>query len=299
MAGAFVVSFALADLHARPPVEASRDDSSIDVVKAYLHATHARDFYAAYPYISSIDRRVRDKTSYLRSQQYFSGFALEVARRLTADMEMWVIERRIGATKARFEVGYRLPTGDEVSTQLLDWNPDKLNALSATEQSAIVKALEKVKKSGKMITLEGRDTFDLVLEKEGWKIFLDWRSRHRVVFKSSQPRTAELAVKFLRSDFWVKTAEPFQVDFKVTNRTAREMMVKLNHVIEPGQMEKSVDMIACGSRLPFRLGPRQTQEISSAYLLRGRLPAAARVSITYDFNPAPTAARGQRFAQLK
>jgi len=181
-------------------------------------------------------------------------------------------------------VGYQLQNDDEVSTQLLDWNPDKLNALSPNQQTAIVEALEKVKQSGKMITIEGRATFDLILEKDGWKIFLDWRSRQRVVFQSSQPRPAHLAVEFLRNDFLVKSAEPFQVDLKATNRSDREMIVQLNHLVEPRQMEKNIDMIACGSRLPFRLRPQETQDISSAYLLRGNLPEGIRqVRLTYDF----------------
>ena len=283
MVGAFAVFFPLADLDAQPLFEAPRE-APIHVVKAYLRAVQARDFEAAYRYISSIDRSVRNKNTYLRSQEHFNGFALDLSKRLAADMKVWVIEQGTGSTKTRFEVGYRLPTGDEVSTQLLNWNPDKLNALSANQQTAIVEALEKVKQSGKMITIEGRASFDLVLEKDGWKIFLDWRSRQRVVFQSSQPQPAQLAVEFLRNDFLVKSAEPFQVDFRVSNRTDREMIVQLNHLVEPRQIEKNIDMIACGSRLPFRLRPQETQDTSSAYLLRGSLPEGIReVKLTYDF----------------
>jgi hypothetical protein len=60
----------------------------------------------------------------------------------------------------------------------------------------LFKALDSIKNRGKMITIEGRETFDLVQEKSGWKIFLDWRSRARIVFKAVQPRSGELAVRF-------------------------------------------------------------------------------------------------------
>ena len=258
----------------------------IDIARAYLQAVQARDFEGAYRYISSADRRIRGKEEYLRGQQSLNGFALELARWFSAEMKVWVVEERPGPSRARLEVGYRLPSGDEVSAQLLDWNADKLNALSAKEQHAIMATLEKIKTSGKVITVEGRETVDLLLENEGWKIFEDWRSRRRVRFRSSQPRTAALAVQFLRNDLLVRGEEPFQVDFRVANRTDREMWVKVKHSFAPREIEKQIDMIACGSLVPFRLDPGETREISSAYIVRRAFPARPQVSINYDFSPA-------------
>jgi hypothetical protein len=279
-----LVSFMPVTLNAQPAAVAPSREAAIGVVKAYLQATRARDFDTAYSYVSSADRRVRDKNTYLRSQESLNGFALDLAKSLAANLEVWLIQRKSGSPATQLEIGYRAPTADEISSQLSDWNPDKLNTLPVTQQSALIEGLTKLKKSGKMITLEGRETFDLMREKEGWKIFLDWRSQHRVLFKSSQPRPEDLAVKFLRNDLLVKGEEPFQVDFKVTNRTGREIVVKLNHLFEPRKMEKSVDMIACGSLTPFRLLPHETREISSAYLVRGALPAKVPFAIIYDFN---------------
>ena len=274
----------VAQLHARAATVAPSREAAIDVVKAYLRATRARDFDTAYGYVSSADRTVRDKNTYLRSQESFNGFALDLAKRLVANMEVWVIKQKSGSSATQLEIGYRAPTADEISSQLHDLNPEKLNALSAAQQSALFEAVSKLKKSGKMIAIEGRETFDLMREKEGWKIFLDWQSQHRVLFKSSQPRAEDLAIKFLRNDLLVKSEEPFQVDFKVTNRTNREIVVKLNHLFAPRRIEKNIDMIACGSLVPFRLLPHETQEISSAYLLHGTLPAKAPLAIIYDFS---------------
>lgn len=298
IATALASCFSPADLPAQPAALEPSRAAPIDIVKAYLRATLAHDWQTAYRYISSIDQSVRDEKTYLRSQETFAGFALDLAKRLTAEMEVWVIEQKLASTKAQSDVGYRVPTGDEISTQLLDWNPDKLNALTPSAQAALLEAWEKLKSSGKMITIEGRESFALVSEKDGWKIFLDWRSHHRVAFKTSRPRPAELEVKFLRNDLLVKNEEPFQVDFKVTNRTDRDLVVKLSHLFEPRRMEKHIDMIACGSLLPLRLRPHETQAISSSYLLRGNLPARAQLAIIYDFALAPRAAK-QKLSQLK
>jgi hypothetical protein len=162
------------------------------------------------------------------------------------------------------------------------------------EPEKAIAAWEKFKKSGKMITVEGREIFDLVLEIDGWKIFLDWRSQHRVVFKTSRP-LKELEVKFLRNDLLVKQEEPFQVDIRVTNRTDRDIVAKLNHLFEPRRIEKNIDMIACGSLLPLRLRPQETQEISSSYLLRGKLLSRAQLAIIYDFDLLPKAEKQNLF----
>ena len=267
-----------------------RPAAPLDIVKSYLQATRARDFDTAYGYISIADRRVRDRNTYLRSQESFKGFALDLAKRLAANLEVWLIQQKSGLPGTQLEIGYRAPTADELSSQLFEWNAKKLNAASSTQQSALLEALSKLERSEKAITIEGRETFNLIREKEGWKIFFDWRSQHRVLFKSSQPGAQDLAVRFLRNDLLVKSEEPFQVDFQVTNRTNREVVVKLNHLFEPRTVAKSIDMIQCGSLAPFRLLPHETQEISSAYVVRGAL-SKVPLAIIYDFNLARPPAR--------
>jgi hypothetical protein len=256
------------------------------MVSSFLKATQARDLETAYGYISSADQDVQDKSNYVQSEVSLSGFALELARRLTAGMDVWVIKQKIGPTKAHLEVGYRVPTADELSPRLFDWNPDKLNRLSSAEQSALIEAVEKLKKSPKKIMLEGRDTFDLVLQADGWKLYFDWNSRARVNFTTPDSGSRELAVKFLRNNFLVKAEEPFQVDFRIANRTDREITTRLNHQFAPQRLASNIDMIACGLLAPLRLGPHETRDLSSSYLLRGKLPAQTRLIIIYDFRAA-------------
>lgn len=264
-----------------PPV-ASPAAQALDVVQAYLRATHARDFRSAYSYISSADQRIRDERTYLKSQESFDGFALELARKLAAGMKVRVVEREADPAKARLEVAYDVPTGDEMSGELLDWNRSKLNALPLSAQQRLAGALEDLKKQGKMITLEGRETFHLVREKNGWKIFLNWASRTRVMFKKVTPRTGELEVRFARNDFLVEMNEPFQIDFELKNGSVRPIIARLDHRIEPRRFADRVEMIACGSRMPVRLHPGESRQLSSSYILGG-VSAESRIAIVYEF----------------
>jgi len=264
----------------------SQSDSPAAIVSSFLKATQARDLATAYSYISSADRIVQDKSTYIQSDVSLNGFALELAKRLTSGIDVWIIEQKVGPTKAHFEVGYRMPTADELSPRLFDWNPDKLNQLSSAEQSALIEAVENLKQSPKKIMLEGRETFDLILQADGWKIYFDWNSRARVNFSTPDSGSRELAVKFLRNNFLVKAEEPFQVDFRISNRTDREITTRLSHQFTPRRLAGNVDMIACGLLAPLRLGPHETRDLSSSYLLRGKLPAQTRLVISYDFSSA-------------
>jgi hypothetical protein len=269
------------------------EQSPAGVAKAYLRAVQARDFAAAYGHISSADRKIRDKAAYLRGQQPFSGFALELARWFATEMRFSIVEERHDRDRVRLNVGYRLPSGDEIAAQLLDWNPEKLNALPPDRQAAIFTALEKIKRAGNMIMVEGRETIDLVQEQHGWRVYEDWRSRQRVLFQTSPSHPGKLGVEFLRNDILVKPDEPFQVDFKISNQTRREMRLQLKHAFVPAAMEKKIDMIACGSLAPFRLAPGEVREISSVYLLRSGIAARQPVTITYQF-ATPSAASAAR-----
>ena len=274
-------------------------ENPLQVATSYLKAVQARDFETVYSYISDIDQRVRNKASYLRSQENLSGFALELSKQLAAGMKVSVINEKVTLKKAHFEVGYSLPTGDEISSQLFDWNTTKLNALPERAQQRIVTTLENLRKAGKMVTLQGHETLDLVRQKDGWKIFLDWPSRSRVVFKATKPTSGELEVDLLHNDFLIANNEPFQIDFTVKNRSPHTIVARLTHLVEPRRIAKNLEMIACGSLLPLRLRPGETREISSSYILGGDLSPKLHVSIVYEFTLEPEAAETKTISSFR
>ena len=159
LAGAAVFSLLIAAvLYFQPAGAKPPQVEPIDVVKAYLKASYARDYQNAYRYISSQDQLVWNEKSYASQSESFTGFALELAQTLAASMEVWVIEKQLGPDRAHYKIGYRVPTADELSSLLFDWDPDKLNALSRPRQEQLLETLGKMKKDGKMIMIEGQET---------------------------------------------------------------------------------------------------------------------------------------------
>ena len=255
----------------------------IDVVKAYLKANYARDYQNAYRYISSQDQLVWNEKSYASQSEGFTGFALELAQTLAASMEIWVIEKQLNSDRTHYKIGYRVPTADELSALLFDWDPDKLNALSRSRKEQLLETLGKMKKDDKMIMIEGQETIDLVADKGGWKVFLDWASGIRITLKADSAPSTEVEARFVPNELIVKKDEPFQIDLKIKNRSKRPIVARIVHHVEPRDMESHIDMIACGALGSLALQPGDVQQISSAYLIRDGIQAGEKIDITYEF----------------
>jgi hypothetical protein len=259
-----------------------------EIVEAYLKATQARDYVIAYRFISAADRRMWDEQTYLRAQRPLAGFALILARKLADDMEIRVIERDMKGDRARLTLDYKVPAADEVSALLYNWDQDKLNALSRAEQQPIIGALEKMRKAGNMINMEGRETFNLVKEDGRWKVFLDWASGIKVSFNAALPSDSLVEVEVLKRELFASVDEPFQTNLKFWNRGQREVVARIDHLIEPREFAGRVAMIACGFLRPLTLYPGEVREVSSAYLLDPGFPKDTTLSITFEINLART-----------
>ena len=257
------------------------------VVQGYLKASYARDYPTAYRYISSADRRVWDEKSYARQYGSFTGFALKLAQRLAEDMKISVINRQMRSDRIHYEVGYEVPTADELSSLLFDWNQDKLNALSPPQQEQLLNALEKLKRTGKMITIKGQETFDLIPDGGHWKIFYDWASAYKVTFKVALAPRAGVDAQLLNDELLVKKDEPFQIGLTIKNRNKQAVLARIVHHIEPRSMENNIEMIACGALLPLMLQAGDAQEISSAYLIRDGIRPGMKLGITYEIKMEP------------
>ena len=269
-------------------------ENPLEVARSYFRATQARDYRDAYRFISSADQNLLDQESYLQAQFALRGFAAQLAKQLAADMEIRVVERETKDDRARLTLDYKVPAADEVSALLYNWDQDKLNALSRAEQQRIIGALEKMRKAGNMINIEGRETFNLVKEDGRWKVFLDWASGIKVSFNAALPSDSLVEVEVLKRALFASVDEPFQTNLKFWNRGQREVIARIDHVIEPREFAGSVAMIACGFLRPMTLYPGEVREVSSAYLLDSGFPKATQLRITYEVKLGPNASAASR-----
>ena len=256
----------------------------VRVLSQYLKILYARDYRQAYGLISSTDRQLKTRDEYVREHGPFSGFALEVARKLAGAIEIKPISSLPDGTKERVKISMKLPDANRVAPKLFDWDEKRLNSLPPTEQRRIIADLDGLIRAKKLPMVEGDDEFILVKEGSRWKIFVDWAAGARVQFDTLLPSGNEIAAEPLTKETVARSGDVFTVGFKVTNRTSKEIVTRIAHRIEPKELAQYLDLVECALLLPVHIRPGEAQTYNSTYMVRGDLPDGAKaIKVTYEF----------------
>lgn len=254
------------------------------VLEAYLRATYAGDFVAAYGLISAEDRRVRDLDRYARQRGAYSGFTLEVARKLGESVEIDVLEQKTHANRVHALVKYRVPDRKKIAPLMLNWDPYRLNSLGATERRQILDALNQSQRAGSLAMNAAEERFELVKDANRWRIFLNWAAGVKVPLRLDLSKAENLDVSLSGHEFILQPGDTFEVLLKIKNKTAQAITARIGHLVEPLQNADFLDFVQCGFLLPVTIPSGTAQEFSGSYLLRGSLPENVRqLKLTYDF----------------
>ena len=92
-----------------------RPEQPVQTLSNYLHFLYARDFRRAYRFIATEDQRVKPLHDYLRERPPFTGFTLEVARRLATLMEIRPLSETPEQNVNRVKVNLKLPDANALS----------------------------------------------------------------------------------------------------------------------------------------------------------------------------------------
>ena len=253
------------------------------VLDRYLRASYSRDYIAAYRDIAATDRRIKDLDHYARERGALSGFALEAAKKLAESIAITDSKKTVDANRAEITVRFKVPDANRVAPLLLSWDSYQLNALPAARQRQILDSLDRLKRDGGLSMIEGDETFALVQEKDGWKVFLNWAAGVKVIFQTEVPAAAQIETFLPQKEVVTQTGQLFNLSLKVKNRGAQEVVAQINHLIEPKEVADYLDLVECGFLLPVRIPAGAEQEYSSTYLLRGSMPDGVRqLKVTYD-----------------
>lgn len=277
------IALATVYLQNRRPDQGQKN-APLTIIQSYLRATYARDYRQAYRLISAADQRVRDETSYVQAQGEFTGFTAQVAGTLADFIDLQVIEQSSDGEHAKIKVGYSVPSPEDVSSLVFNWDSEKLNSLSPAEQKQLLSTLVARKRTGSLIAIQGHETFELTREGNGWRIFQDWASGTKVKVQTIFAETSDIDVKFLQNEIIAKGEEPFQINLKLKNRGTERVVLAMRHLVEPLSAADELQMIECGVRRPIALGPGSDQEFSMAYILSESTRRSVRdLTLTYAF----------------
>lgn len=258
------------------------------VLNKYVKALYARDFRAAYEQISSADQRLKDVHSYSRERGEFRDFTLEAARAAAQGAEVSLLESRIEQNRANVKLKANVPDAMKLNSLLLDWDSDRLERLSSAERKALLDTIDRQRRERKIAMSAGEETFNLVKEPGGWKVFLNWAAGVKLTFQPAIPPSLPVAIKIEQNEVASRPGQIFRVAMKITNTGKQVLSARIGHLIEPQALRDYLDLVDCGFILPVRLLPGKEEEFVTTYLLRGTLPDQVRqLSVTYAVTASP------------
>ena len=270
---------------------ATAKDAATNVVKDYIRATYARDFTRAYRLISDKDKPVVSEANYVRERGAYEGFTLRLAKDLAAHMDFSILEDARDDQRARIKAGFKLPSPEDLSPLVENWNSEKLNSLAPARQEQILQRIEKLRRDKKLLMVESQQTFELIKEGKDWRLFFDWAGGTKVRFGFLAPPGSGIEVEFQEKEIIANPRDPFIVHFQIKYRGNREVSAKIVHRIEPPAVRENLQMIQCGLLSPINLSPESEQEMASVYLFDGNLSEVKKVFIAYEFKIEPAAPR--------
>jgi hypothetical protein len=263
------------------------DGEPLRTLTAYIRAAYAHDLRKAYRYIAAEDRRLKSEADYLREKGPFSGFTLDVARKLAELIEARLLRMSSEESRTRVNLSVRLPDANSLSSLLLDWEEDRLNALPAIAQHRKLAAVDDLIRAGKLQMLEGEEEFVVIKEGNSWRVLFDWAAGLRIAFGAKVPAAHAIEAVPIAKETNVQPNELFTVTYRVKNRTGQPIITRIIHRVEPEELKRHLEIVQCGLLLPVKLPPQKELEFTSTYMVRGDLPEGAKnLTITYEFQAA-------------
>jgi len=260
----------------------------VQTLSHYLKASYARDFKQAYRFISSKDKALKPEKVYVREKGAFTGFTLEVGRKLSDFITVRPIRLQSETDRTQVKLALKLPDANSLAPLLLEWDEDRLNALPLAERQKLLATLDRLHRNGTIKMVEGEEEFILVKEGQAWKLFLDWAQGLHVTFGSIVPSGGQLEAAPTTAGTAVRAGEPFSVTYRVKNSSQKILSTRIIHKVAPQQLKQYLDIVQCALLLPVKLLPGQESEYSTTYLVGPDIPDGTReMNITYEFKLEP------------
>ena len=256
----------------------------VRTINAYLKSAYAHDQKKAYRLISQRDRLIKSEDIYSQEKGPFSGFTLVVAEKLAEMIEIGETSESANGAATKVKLSVKYPDANSLSTLLLDWDQDKLNALPPQSQKEIIATIDNFRDAGKMKFIEGEEELSLVKENGRWRILFDWAAGLRVQYDAIVPSSKVIEATPMNRETSVRANELFTVVYRVRNLSNQAIATRIVHRVEPEELRHYVDLVECALLLPVKLQPSEEREFSSTYMARGDLPDGSKhVKVTYDF----------------
>ena len=142
-----------------------------EVLSSYLDALLKGRYKEAYSYVSSEDKVTRDLQSYLKENEKKDN---PFAQAIVSKVSYKIVKLEKSDKKATADVEITLPDFDSIFADVL--GAAFKSVFSGGDEKEMEKILAKKFESGEVPLTTKEETFKLVKEEDGWKVYLDWKT---------------------------------------------------------------------------------------------------------------------------
>ncbi len=142
-----------------------------EILYNYLDASLKGSYEEAYSYVSSEDKAIKDLHSYLKEREKEDNL---FAQAIVSKVSYKILKLDKSEKNASADVEITLPDLGAMFADVM--GAAFKSAFGGGDEKEMEKTLAKKFESGEIPLTTKKGTFQLVKEKDGWKVFLDWKT---------------------------------------------------------------------------------------------------------------------------
>jgi len=243
------------------------------IARQYLSSLYAQDYSRAYDFISAADQAHKSREEYIRESNGFTGFSLEASRQLASYIEYPEIETDGQGDHLIVTVQFIVPDGNAPAVkEILSAPSQSSEVLSDAERSTLLKRLDDLHDNGQIPTIEGEQSFELVKEETGWRIFENWAEGVQVHFSGEVKDGLPWEFEPLQDVVIAKPGETLQTVYRVKNLADQTVIAKARHMDKPEEYLEFLDIIQCFCFLQQTLRPGEEAELPLVFRVEWDVP---------------------------
>ncbi|MGH2536347.1 MAG: cytochrome c oxidase assembly protein [Candidatus Promineifilaceae bacterium] len=253
---------------------------------AYARAVYARDYAAAWEFISSRDKAMKSRQTHLAENVSFAGRQQDLAYALAGWIQFTESKIQMDGDQAIVTTQIKTPNGNQPAVYAILREAREEDKRTAAERPALSDRLQRLYAVGRIEILEGEETFTLAREWMGWRIVMGWADA--VVVKLTAEVSPDLPWEFypLQAEVRALPGETLLATYRATNRADRPITGKAKHSLLPETAEAYFDIIQCFCFIQQTLAPGESVDLKLVFRIDEDAPAEVRqVENKYVFYP--------------
>jgi len=259
------------------------------LASSYLRALYAQDYEKAYQFISAVDRRTKSKADYTRENPSFPEATRTLVSELARLMDIGEITAAVAGDRATIRFPVRLPDANAPILQELfkEFDPDQLVKISPAERQQIVKIAETMNQEGRLPTIAGTETLELIKENGQWQVLVNWTDAVKVIFRAEVKEGLPWAFEPVQKVVMAKPGETLHAAYRARNLADVPGTAKARHIDAPKELAaKYLGVIQCFCFIRQTLAPGEEKELPLVFRVDLDVPREIKeFVITYQFFP--------------